>query len=51
MAFEVKSGARRAAPSGLAEFAKEFHSDRTLLVGADGISLTVFLSEPVESWL
>ncbi|MGH3852218.1 MAG: hypothetical protein ACRDR6_01705 [Pseudonocardiaceae bacterium] len=51
VAFEVKSGARRAAPSGLAEFARTFHQDRTLLVGTDGISLTDFLSEPVESWL
>ncbi len=51
VALEVKSGARRAAPSGLAEFAKAFHPDRTLLVGADGIPLAVFLSESAESWL
>ncbi len=51
VAFEVKTGARRATLSGLAEFAKAFHPDRTLLVGADGIPLAVFLSEPAESWL
>ena len=50
VAFEVKSGTRRATPSGLAEFAKAFHPDRTLLVGADGIPLAEFLAEPVESW-
>jgi predicted AAA+ superfamily ATPase len=50
-AFEVKSGARRSTPSGLAEFAKAFHPDRTLLVGTDGIPLAEFLAEPVESWL
>ena len=51
VALEVKSGAQRATPSGLAEFAKAFHPDRTLLVGTDGIPLANFLSEPVESWL
>jgi len=51
VAFEVKTGAHRATRSGLAEFAKTFEPDRTLLVGADGIRLEVFLAEPVESWL
>jgi predicted AAA+ superfamily ATPase len=51
VALEVKSGAQRAAPSGLAEFAKAFHPDRTLLVGTGGIPLANFLSEPAESWL
>ena len=50
-AFEVKSGARPATPSGLAEFAKAFHPDRTLLLCTDGIPLAEFLAEPVESWL
>ena len=49
--FEVMSGTRRATPSGLAEFAKAFHPDHTLLVGTDGIPLANFLSEPMESWL
>jgi hypothetical protein len=44
VAVEVKS-------SGLAEFAKAFQCDRTLLVGSGGIPLAEFLSEPVESWL
>lgn len=51
VAFEVQTGARQATLSGLAEFAKAFHPDRTLLVGADGIPLADFLSEPAESWL
>jgi uncharacterized protein len=50
-AIEVKTGVRRATLSGLAEFTKTFHLDRTLLVGEDGIPLAGFLSEPIESWL
>jgi uncharacterized protein len=50
-AIEVKTGARWATPSGLAEFTKTFHPDRALLVGENGIPLADFLSEPVESWL
>jgi len=50
VAFEVKSGDGRAAPSGLAEFAKVFGPNRTLIVGADGIPLADFLAEPLESW-
>lgn len=42
----LTGGARRATPSELAEFAKAFHPDRTLVVGEDGISLAA-----VQSWL
>jgi predicted AAA+ superfamily ATPase len=48
---EVKSGAPRAAPGGMAAFRKQFNPLRTLLVGGDGIPLEEFLSTPVVHWL
>lgn len=45
-ALEVKSG-RRGSNSGLPRFAKEFHPDRSLVIGTDGISLEDFFSANV----
>ena len=50
MAIEVKSGPQRRDTSGMAEFEKQFHPVRTIVVGADGIPLNEFLSEPAERW-
>ena len=36
--------------SGMAEFEKQFSPIRSLVVGADGIPLNEFLSEPAEHW-
>jgi uncharacterized protein len=51
VAIEVKSGRRRDALSGLAAFTETFKPNSTLLVGADGIPLERFLSQPVSYWL
>ena len=51
LAIEVKSGRAPDAFSGLAAFSEAFKPKRTLLVGADGISLDEFLTKPVEHWL
>ncbi len=51
VAIEVKSGRARDALPGLAAFAQAFEPKRTLLVGADGIAVEDFLSQPVEHWL
>ncbi len=51
LAIEVKSGRAPDAFSGLAAFSEAFKPKRTLLVGADGISLDEFLTKPVEYWL
>ncbi len=51
LALEVKSSRRRGSLPGLAAFADAFSPERTLLVGADGISLEEFLARPVEHWL
>ncbi len=51
VAIEVKSGRARDSLSGLAAFAEAFKPKRTLLVGADGIAVEDFLSQPVEHWL
>lgn len=50
-AIEVKSGRAPQAHSGTAAFAAAFKTNRTLLVGGDGISLENFLSRPVTEWL
>ena len=50
VAIEVKSGPQRRGTSGMAEFEKQYHPVRTLVVGADGIPLNEFLSEPAEHW-
>ncbi len=50
-AIEVKSGGRRAAPPGMAAFARQFRPKRQLLVGGQGIPLEEFLSQPAAHWL
>jgi uncharacterized protein len=50
LAVEVKSGRSRGELSGLEAFGSAFPRARKLLVGADGIALEEFLSEPVEGW-
>lgn len=50
VAIEVKSGPQRRDTSGMAEFEKQFSPVRSLVVGADGILLNEFLSEPAEHW-
>ena len=49
-AFEVKSGTRRRSVSGLAAFRERFGCDASIVVGADGIPLTEFLSTPANEW-
>ena len=48
---EVKSGARRGAPSGLEAFGRQFEGAATMLVGEGGIPLSEFLSIPAREWL
>lgn len=50
-ALEVKSGRKRAAVSGLAEFKKRRPSAKTVEVGSNGIPLQQFLEAPVTRWL
>ncbi len=50
VAIEVKSGPQRRDTSGMTEFEKQFSPVRSLVVGADGIPLNEFLSEPAEHW-
>lgn len=50
VAIEVKSGRKREALPGLAEFSKAFRSRRLLLVGGEGIPLHEFLLRPAEAW-
>ncbi len=50
VAIEVKSGRAATALPGMESFAKSFKPTRLLIVGAGGISLQRFLSEPVEYW-
>jgi predicted AAA+ superfamily ATPase len=50
-AIEVKSGASSVALPGIDSFAKEFKVTKKLLVGAQGIPLTEFLTTPVAEWL
>jgi len=50
-AIEVKSGRRLWPLSGIAAFQKAFHTDRSLLVGGDGIGLETFLGKPVSHWV
>jgi predicted AAA+ superfamily ATPase len=51
VAIEVKSGRRRMALPGVAEFSRQFDVRKTLLVGGDGIPLDEFFATPPESWL
>jgi len=50
-AVEVKSGARRTSPSGLAEFGRRFDGAATILAGEGGVPLAEFLSIPIREWL
>lgn len=50
-AIEVKSGAPRESPAGMAAFAERFSPTRQLLVGRGGIGIDEFLSKPVEHWV
>ena len=50
VAFEVKSGTRRASPSGLREFEERFDVERSVLVGEGGVPLSEFLSTPAQEW-
>ena len=51
VAVEVKSGRAPQALPGIAAFDAAFGTDRTLLVGGDGIAVEDFLSQPVSHWL
>ena len=51
VSIEVKSGRAPLAHTGTAAFASLFKTNRTLLVGGDGISVEAFLSQPVQHWL
>ncbi|MFA6091505.1 MAG: ATP-binding protein [Elusimicrobiota bacterium] len=50
-AVEVTSSRRKDSLPGMAAFAEEFHPQRQLLVGGQGIPLEEFLSAPVEKWV
>ncbi len=49
--IEVKSGRSPAAHAGTDAFARAFKSQRSLLVGGNGIAIDAFLAEPVEHWV
>ena len=51
LAIEVKSGEDYAAPKGLQVFADKFPNVTSMVVGADGVPISDFLLQPVESWL
>ena len=50
VAFEVKSGARRPALSGLREFGERFDVERSILVGEGGLPLSELFSVPAREW-
>ena len=50
-AFEVTSSRRKDSLPGLAECAKEFHPQRTLLIGGQGVPLEEFLATPPEKFV
>lgn len=50
-AIEVKSGRIRNIVPGISAFSKAFNPTRVLLIGSGGISVSEFLSKPVEHWL
>ena len=50
-AIEVKSGRRRESLAGLTAFSTAHRSARTIVVGADGVSLETFLLRPAEEWV
>ena len=47
---EVKSGPRRASPSGMETFEARFRPQRLLMVGEGGIPLNEFLASPASYW-
>ena len=49
--IEVKSGRPPDTLPGMSAFVEAFKPRRTMLVGADGVSLEEFLSRPVTDWL
>ncbi len=49
-AIEVKSGAKRTFPSGLAAFSARYHS-RTIVVGSSELGLREFLETPLLQWI
>jgi predicted AAA+ superfamily ATPase len=49
--IEVKSGQKETTLPGMAAFARSFDVHRQLLVGAQGISLAEFFSEPASHWI
>lgn len=51
VAIEVKSGRRRDTLPGLEAFSTEFKPRRTLLVGADGVPIEMFLTRPASHWI
>jgi uncharacterized protein len=51
VAIEVKSGRRATSMPGVAAFAKAFPVKRQILVGAQGIALEEFLTQPAAHWL
>ena len=51
LAIEVKSGYDYAAPKGLLVFADKFKNVTPMVVGADGVAISDFLLQPVESWM
>ena len=50
VAIEVKSGARRRNTRGMRDFLHEYSPLTCLVVGADGIALSDFLSVPARHW-
>ena len=50
VAFEVKSGARRARVSGLKMFGERFNAEASVVVGEGGLALSEFLSIPAGEW-
>ena len=50
-AIEVKSSRSPQAHAGTAAFGEDFHPQRTLLVGGDGVAVEDFLMQPVTHWV
>lgn len=51
VAVEVKSGAKSPFLTGMEDFRRQYKPRDSILVGADGIPLSQFLSEPAGRWL
>jgi uncharacterized protein len=51
VAIEVKSGRRRESLPGMEAFVRQFKPRRQLRVGAQGVPLEEFLSQPAAEWL